>query len=93
MIQVNEYFDGRVKSLALENKGGKFTVGVIVPGEYEFGTGTVEIMTVVCGSMDARLPGESVWKTYIQGQSFRVEKGVKFSVRMAEPVSYLCQYI
>jgi uncharacterized protein YaiE (UPF0345 family) len=32
------------------------TVGVIAPGEYEFGTSTVEVMTVITGKLSALLP-------------------------------------
>jgi uncharacterized protein YaiE (UPF0345 family) len=51
MIKVNEYFDGNVKSMGLENEDGKATVGVMAAGEFEFGTSPVEYMTVVSGSM------------------------------------------
>jgi uncharacterized protein YaiE (UPF0345 family) len=92
MIQVNAYFDGKVKSLVTNNTQGNATVGVIAPGQYEFGTGSVEIMTVVWGELKAQLPEEQ-WKTYKQGESFRVEKGVTFKVEATENMAYLCQYL
>ncbi len=46
MLKVNEYFGGTVKSIALENMEGVATVGVMEAGEYEFGTGTIEPITV-----------------------------------------------
>lgn len=92
MFNVNEYFDGKVKSLAFENNAGPQTVGVMAPGEYEFGTSTIEIMTVVSGILTVQLPGSSDWKTYIPGDSFEVEKDVKFKVKIEEPSSYLCLY-
>jgi uncharacterized protein YaiE (UPF0345 family) len=92
MIKVNEYFDGKVKSLATANSQGNATVGVIAPGQYEFGTGSVEIMTVIWGELKAQIPGGD-WKTYKQGESFRVEKGVTFKVEAVETMSYLCQYL
>ena len=51
MFKVNEYFDGRVKSLAFESIAGPATVGVMAPGEYEFATSTLEIMQVVSGKL------------------------------------------
>ena len=42
MIEVNEYFDGNVKSFAVNSDAGKKTVGVMKPGEYEFDTQTKE---------------------------------------------------
>lgn len=93
MIKVNEYYNGTVKSMAVENKDGNFTVGVIEPGDYEFGTATIEIMTVVCGEIEAMLPGEIAFKAYKPFESFRIEKGEKFKMRVTAPCSYRCQYI
>lgn len=92
MIKVNEYFDGKVKSLAASNSQGSATVGVIVPGLYEFGTASVEIMTVVWGELKTQLPGGQ-WQTYKQGESFRVEKGVTFQVEATDTMAYVCQYL
>lgn len=92
MFTTNEYFDGKVKSLAFTSEEGPATVGVMAPGEYEFGTSTAEIMRVVSGSMDALLPGSDDWTTYTAGESFSVEKNVKFGVRVAVETAYLCLY-
>jgi purine/pyrimidine-nucleoside phosphorylase len=93
MIELNEYFGGQVKSLAAHNSYGKATLGVIAPGEYEFGTGTIEIMNIVWGKIQVLLPGENEWKSYQAGTMFRVEKGLKFKVKADENVGYLCQYL
>ena len=58
MIQVNEYFGGSVKSLGTSNSQGEATVGVIAPGEFAFGTGTIEIMNIVWGELKAKIPGK-----------------------------------
>lgn len=92
MLKVNEYFDGKVKSIALENAEGVSTVGVISEGEYEFGTGTVEYMTVVSGALDVLLPGSSEWKLFGKGETFIVDKGLKFKVKAQEPTAYYCLY-
>lgn len=93
MLKVNEYFNGTVKSIALENEEGKATVGVMESGEYEFGTATIEHMTVTSGVLDVLLPGETVWTTYLKGETFVVEKDVKFKVKANGQVSYYCLYI
>lgn len=93
MLKVNEYFDGTVKSIALENEEGTATIGVMEPGEYEFGTATIELMTITSGKLDVQLPGESEWKTYKTGETFRVEKDVKFKVKAEKQVAYYCLYI
>jgi purine/pyrimidine-nucleoside phosphorylase len=93
MLKVNEYFDGTVKSIAVENEEGKATIGVMEAGEYEFGTGTVEVMTIISGTLEVLLPGQTEWKKYPKGGMFEVAKGVKFKVKAAAPVGYHCLYI
>ena len=92
MFQVNEYFDGRVKSLAFRTGEKSATVGVMAPGEYEFGTSSVEHMTVTSGSMEVKLPGSAQWKSVAVGESFSVPANVRFGVRVPEETSYLCLY-
>lgn len=92
MLQVNEYFDGNVKSIGVTNIDGKATVGVIAPGEYEFGTATKEYMHIVSGVLEALLPESTEWKAYTKGQVFIVESGKKFKVRATQEAAYLCIY-
>jgi uncharacterized protein YaiE (UPF0345 family) len=92
MFQVNEYFDRKVASLSHTGAEGKATIGVMAAGEYEFGTSSVEIMTVISGSMAIKLPGTTEWKTYRKFESFEVAKGVKFGVKVTEDTPYLCLY-
>ncbi|MGZ5480055.1 MAG: pyrimidine/purine nucleoside phosphorylase, partial [Candidatus Aminicenantales bacterium] len=83
MFKVNEYFDGKVKSLAFKSMEGPATVGVMAAGEYEFGTSTVEVMTVLSGTLRVKLPGSPAWKDYEVGERFTVEAGKKFQLRVA----------
>ncbi|MBN1463385.1 MAG: pyrimidine/purine nucleoside phosphorylase [Paludibacteraceae bacterium] len=92
MFTTNEYFDGNVLSIALEAAEGRATVGVMAAGEYEFGTSTIEVMTVISGKLVIQLPGETEWKVYKKFESFVVEKGVKFKVKANEDTPYLCVY-
>ena len=92
MFRVNEYFDGNVKSLAFENNEGPVTCGVMAPGEYEFGTSTVEYMTVTSGSLTVQLPGEKEWKKYGPFETFIVEKDARFKVKVEEQSAYKCVY-
>ena len=92
MFNVNEYFGGTVKSIGLESSEGKATIGVMAKGEYEFGTSSVEVMTVISGKLTILQPGEKDWKTYKKFESFVVEKGVKFKVKCGEDTPYLCLY-
>jgi len=92
MFKVNEYYDGKVKSLAFENNEGTVTVGVMAPGKYEFGTATVEYMTITSGVMTVQLPGENEWKSYGPFETFIVEKDKTFKVKLEEETAYKCVY-
>jgi len=92
MFKVNEYFDGKVKSLAFQTADGPATVGVMAAGDYEFGTSTLEIMTVVSGTLTVKLPGSDAWKDYKAGSSFTIEAGKKFQLKGAADAAYLCLY-
>ena len=92
MFKVNEYFDGKVKSLAFKNEEGPVTAGVMAPGEYEFGTSSVEYMTVVSGELVVQLPGESEWKSYKPFETFIVEADQTFKVKVNVETAYKCVY-
>ena len=92
MISTNDYFDGNVKSLGYTSSIGKSTIGVMEPGDYEFGTSTHETMIVVEGEMTVKLPDASEWKTYKTGESYQIEANKKFQVKVSGQTSYLCQY-
>ena len=93
MLKTNEYFDGKVKSIAFAAATGPATVGVMAPGDYEFGTGKKEIMTVVSGKLAVMLPGEAAWKDFPQGSGFTVPPDSKFRLKVAEDTAYLCRYV
>lgn len=93
MINVNEYFEGNVKSLTLQNCGGKETVGVMKAGEYEFNTGLKEIMTVISGSMTIQLKDSEEWVIYEKFDSFTVPANSSFKLKIFADVAYLCQFV
>ncbi len=92
MLKVNEYFEGTVKSIALETSTLPATIGVMSKGIYTFGTDCKEVMTVVCGELAIKQPNEIDWQTYTDGQTFEVEANVKFEVKAAIDTAYLCKY-
>jgi len=92
MIQINEYFGGAVKSLGYDSADGKSTIGVIEPGEYEFGTSSHETMVVIEGELIALLPGQTEWKSFKNSQFFEVEANSSFKVKAMSQTSYLCKY-
>lgn len=92
MFKVNEYFEGKVKSIALEDTQGNATIGVMAPGDYEFGTTTIEYMTIVSGSLTILLPNETEWKKYKPFETFIVQANKKFNVKVEENSTYICRY-
>ena len=92
MLDTNEYFDGKVKSIGFKTARLPATVGVMEIGEYEFSTSKKEIMTVVSGALIVKLPNASDWKTFNQGDSFIVEANEKFQLKVEIATAYLCTY-
>jgi len=93
MIKINEYFNSNVISLTTDNTEGKATVGVIAPGEYEFGTSCIEIMQLVYGQLTILPKDSKDWGIFRAPASFRIEKGSSFKVKTDEPSAYLCKYL
>lgn len=92
VLKVNEYFEGNVKSISFESPTLPASVGVMAPGEYEFGTSQKETMTVVAGELVVRLPDESEWRAYGPGAHFVVEANQSFQLKVAGDTAYLCTY-
>lgn len=92
MFKVNEYFDGTVVSIGFQTETLPATVGVMAPGEYEFGTSKKEVMTVVSGALTVKLPGSNDWQTFNTGKSFEVAANETFQLQVAIDTAYLCTY-
>lgn len=92
MFKINQYFDGKVASIAFQTSTLPATVGVMAVGEYEFGTSERETITVVSGALTVRLPGSEDWVSFGQGEQFIVAADEKFQLRVAVETAYLCTY-
>ncbi|MEG3639629.1 pyrimidine/purine nucleoside phosphorylase [Magnetococcus sp. PR-3] len=92
MLEVNEYFNGSVKSIGFKTETLPATVGVMVPGRYEFGTSQKETMTVVSGALTVKLPDQENWQTFTQNQSFQVDANKTFQLKVEVDTAYLCTY-
>lgn len=92
MFKTNEYFDGKVKSIAFSTAKGLATIGVMAVGDYEFGTSTVELMTVTSGKLTVLLPDSDDWKDYGPRETFTVQANQKFKLKVSQETSYLCEY-
>ena len=92
MFKTNEYFDGKVKSIAFQTETLPATVGVMAAGDYVFNTTDKEKMTVVSGEMTIKLTGADSATTYTAGQSFNVPANSSFDVSIPVETAYLCLY-
>jgi len=92
--KANVYFDGKVTSrTVLFADGTKKTLGIMMPGDYEFGTEAAEIMEMLGGQMDVLLPGETKWKTFKAGESYQVPANSKFKLKVPCVADYCCSYL
>jgi uncharacterized protein YaiE (UPF0345 family) len=88
------YFDGKVTSrTVLFPDGTRKTLGIMLPGEYAFGTEEKEIMEILAGEMDVMLPGSDTWQTITGGDSFEVAPNSKFQLKVKVLADYCCSYI
>lgn len=92
MFKVNQYFDGKVTSIAFAGEQLPATVGVMAPGDYEFGTSQHEVLTIISGALTVQLPGQPDWQTFRRGQSFEVAAEQKFQLKVTQDTAYLCTY-
>jgi len=92
--KANVYFDGKVTSrTVIFEDGTKKTLGIMMCGDYEFGTVDQEIMEILSGSLEVLLPDSSEWKRFGPGESFEIPANSKFSLKVTSIVDYCCSYI
>lgn len=92
MFKTNEYFDGKVKSIAFQGQEKPATVGVMAAGEYVFNTADKEKMSVITGELIIQLDTGGESKTYRAGESFEVAENSAFNVKVPADCAYLCEY-
>jgi len=92
--EANIYFDGKVTSRSIIfQDGSKKTLGIMVPGEYEFNTDKKEIMEIMSGELEVLLPGAKEWKKIEGGEAFEVPAKSRFGLRIKKITDYCCSYI
>ena len=91
--EANIYYDGKVtsRSIVLED-GSVQSLGIMLPGEYTFGTAQAEIMEMMSGELDIKLPGED-WKTLNTPESFNVPANSSLDLKIKTVTDYCCSYV
>ncbi|PLA75497.1 hypothetical protein CYQ88_00585 [Hydrogenovibrio sp. SC-1] len=89
----NIYYGGKVTSrTVLFADGSKKTLGILLPGDYTFGTEAAELMEMLAGEVAVLLPGESEWRTVLAGESFEVPANASFDIKVKTVADYCCSY-
>ena len=89
MFKTNEYFEGKVISIAYESETNPSSVGVMAPGTYKFGTAAKEKMTVITGALEIQMPDATESTSYNAGESFNVDADSSFNVTVKTETAYL----
>jgi len=92
MFKTNEYFDGKVKSIAFQGDKKPATVGVMAAGDYVFNTDEKETMSVITGELIIKLSVDGDSVIYRAGESFEVAANSTFHVNVPADCAYLCEY-
>lgn len=94
MLNVKEYFTGKVKSIGFENGSiGRASLGVMEAGEYMFSTKGAENVTILTGAVKVLLPGAIEWVEFYAGESLQIPAQSQFNVQVVEPTAYLSRYL
>jgi uncharacterized protein YaiE (UPF0345 family) len=64
----------------------------MAPGAYTFSTSKREYVTVVNGTLEVKLPGSDEWLSFGNGDTFTVEAGKSFDLKVPCATAYLCKY-
>ena len=90
----NIYYDGKVTSRVVTFADGTTkTLGIMMPGDYEFGTEKKELMEILSGEVSVLLPGSEEWQIIAPGQSFEVPADSKFGIKIGTVTDYCCSYL
>lgn len=92
--EANIYFDGAVTSRTIIfSDGSRKTLGVMLPGEYGFNTGSAELMEILSGELTVLLPGSSEWVGVKGGEAFEVPENASFKLKVTAVTDYCCSFL
>ena len=92
--KANIYFDGKVTSRKVVFPDGSFkTLGIMLEGDYEFGTADKEIMEIISGDLDVLINEKNGWEKITDGGIFEVPANSKFKLKIKKITDYCCSYI
>lgn len=91
--KANIYFEGNVTSRSvIFSDGTRKTLGIMLPGSYQFNTEDKELMEILSGSLEVRLP-DGEWENFSGGGSFEVPANSSFELKIHSITDYCCSFI
>jgi uncharacterized protein YaiE (UPF0345 family) len=92
--KANIYFDGAVTSrTVLFSDGTKKTLGIMLPGTYNFGTDAAEDMEILSGHLRVKLPDSNEWMEITTPTTFHVSAKSSFDLEVLTVTDYCCSYL
>ena len=92
-IKANVYWNGKVTSRTFYRQdGSRFTLGIITAGSYTFDVEDREVVRLIVGEAEVRLPAETEWKWIKAGETFEVIRNSQYDIRTNGVVEYVCDY-
>ncbi|NVJ54254.1 MAG: pyrimidine/purine nucleoside phosphorylase [Campylobacteraceae bacterium] len=92
--KANIYFDGNVTSRSfIDENGEEKSLGIMMPGEYTFGTNQAELMEITEGEVEVKLKDSDTWNTYSANTSFDVPANSSFDIKVKTITDYCCSYL
>ena len=89
----NIFYDGNVTSRSIEfEDGSRKTLGIMLPGEYEFNTIHREVMDINSGTVEYKLQAQD-WVSITAPDSFEVPENTKFKIKVNSLMDYCCSFI
>ncbi|WP_281680501.1 pyrimidine/purine nucleoside phosphorylase [Synergistes jonesii] len=91
---VNIFYCGMVQSRTIRYPDGKIqTLGVYLPGEFEFHSDGPEAVVITAGAVEVLFPGEGGWRRVEKGGRYDVPRNTVFKVRCSEISEYICDFL
>lgn len=92
--KANYYFDGKVTSRnIIFSDGSTKTLGIMLPGEYQFNTSLKEIIEITSGEIEVLISEEQGWQDMSEGMSFEIPKNSSFKLKVSKLFDYCCSYL
>jgi uncharacterized protein YaiE (UPF0345 family) len=91
MIRVNEYCEGKIKSLGFQLEGIDYTVGLMLPGNYTFNMEIEGHITGVWGEFEIKHEGGD-WGVVRPGDTIVITRNSTVNYRIKKPASYVCKF-